>query len=378
MRKEVKLGIALCLALVLVVVGYLAYRSGDKTPDTSAAPQAQKPAASPFRPTTRPAAASPTRPPAARPTATPMGEVTPVRPAAGPTVAESPTTAPAAPAEQPAAPAPAAAPLPQMETTLATATPAAPLPKAPSGLTPMDTVAAGGAAQPPTGSSASGSVSEMLLKPLAMSSGTSPGGSTPGPGGTKIYTVASGDTLWKIAGKEYGDPTQMERIRKANPAINPDRLQVGQKLVIPPPGAQPATAAPARPAPAVPPMAAAAGIRLPAAAPAAPAAGRASYTVRAGDNPSIIAAREYGNPELYGAILKANPGLDPKKMRPGQQIVLPAKAQVLSAQPQRQAPAPAAARPAARPDTTARPAAPAPIRPAVTSSYVPGKPYFGD
>ncbi|MGH7231006.1 MAG: M15 family metallopeptidase [Nitrospiraceae bacterium] len=47
------------------------------------------------------------------------------------------------------------------------------------------------------------------------------------------YTVQAGDTLWKIARKFYGDPGRFPLIVAANAITNPDRLTVGQELVIP-------------------------------------------------------------------------------------------------------------------------------------------------
>ncbi len=49
------------------------------------------------------------------------------------------------------------------------------------------------------------------------------------------YTVQAGDTLSKIAQRYYGDASQYTRIFEANrdKLQNPDRIQVGQKLVIP-------------------------------------------------------------------------------------------------------------------------------------------------
>lgn len=49
------------------------------------------------------------------------------------------------------------------------------------------------------------------------------------------YTVQKGDTLWKIAGKVYGDPTKWARIYDANrdQLKNPNDLKVGRVLQIP-------------------------------------------------------------------------------------------------------------------------------------------------
>lgn len=51
----------------------------------------------------------------------------------------------------------------------------------------------------------------------------------------QTYTVQSGDSLWKIAKNAYGDGTQYMRIFYANrdQISDPDKIQVGQQLVIP-------------------------------------------------------------------------------------------------------------------------------------------------
>lgn len=53
---------------------------------------------------------------------------------------------------------------------------------------------------------------------------------------TKIYEVVSGDSLSKIAKREYGNANEWKRIFEANQDIlnDPDKIQPGQKLKIPP------------------------------------------------------------------------------------------------------------------------------------------------
>ena len=54
--------------------------------------------------------------------------------------------------------------------------------------------------------------------------------------GGQTYEVRSGDNLSKISKQFYGDPNEYMRIFYANrdKLNDPDRIQVGQKLVIPP------------------------------------------------------------------------------------------------------------------------------------------------
>jgi nucleoid-associated protein YgaU len=51
----------------------------------------------------------------------------------------------------------------------------------------------------------------------------------------RTYTVASGDTLWKIAERCYGNGSHYMKIFEANTAVldDPDQIFPGQKLVIP-------------------------------------------------------------------------------------------------------------------------------------------------
>lgn len=56
--------------------------------------------------------------------------------------------------------------------------------------------------------------------------------------------------------------------------------------------------------------------------PTAPA-GSHTHMIREGETLSSISAAAYGNPNLYSQILKANPGLDPAKLKIGATINLP-------------------------------------------------------
>jgi nucleoid-associated protein YgaU len=61
-------------------------------------------------------------------------------------------------------------------------------------------------------------------------------GGASGAAGGQTYTVKSGDTLSKISRQFYGDANEYMRIFYANrdQLRDPDKIQVGQQLVIPP------------------------------------------------------------------------------------------------------------------------------------------------
>jgi nucleoid-associated protein YgaU len=83
------------------------------------------------------------------------------------------------------------------------------------------------------------------MKPKADFSDVKGGGSTSAPAGAPVpaptapaeraYTVVAGDSLSKIAKREYGDAKQWPRIFEANRDVikNPDLIHPGQVLKIP-------------------------------------------------------------------------------------------------------------------------------------------------
>ena len=146
--------------------------------------------------------------------------------------------------------------------------------------------------------------------------------------------VKANDTLGKIARRNH---ITLKALEDANPNVQPTKLKVGQKLVLP------ASATTAPGAAATPESAAAGGEEI--------------YTVKSGDYLMKIA-------KAHGTTVKAiqaENNLTTTKIKVGQKLKIPAAAAAQAAAP---AAAPAEA-PAAAPETV--PAAPAPTSPPPTS-----------
>jgi LysM repeat protein len=122
-----------------------------------------------------------------------------------------------------------------------------------------------------------------------------------------VHVVAAGETLSDISKKYFGTTKKWKDIVNANPGVDPEGLRVGQKLKLPE-GASANSSSNTSSAPVV-----------------TPAASGATYTVKAGDTPASIAASELGSSKEWAKIIEANPGLDPRKLRIGQQLVIPGK-----------------------------------------------------
>ncbi len=197
----------------------------------------------------------------------------------------------------------------------------------------------GGPANPPP---VAGAPSAGPVEPPAVKSPVTPPvapdtARSAAPSGT-TYTIKKGDTLAAIAQRTLGDRNKWPMLVDANPGLDPRRLKIGAQVVIPS-----GTAVALAPAPKIPvDSPKVTSFRVPngddgptePSAPAATGAGAApaaagadagrEVEVRSGDTLYEIARRELNDPNLYYKILKANPGLDPKRLRVGQRIRLPA------------------------------------------------------
>jgi LysM repeat protein len=124
----------------------------------------------------------------------------------------------------------------------------------------------------------------------------------PPPPPVQEYVIQKGDSFYSI-GKQLNIP--MKAIQDANPNVNPSRLQIGQKIVIPTPAAPPV-----------------AGGYAPGEMMPIPALGsEQTYTVRSGDTLTKI-AREHGT--SVKALRSAN-NLKTDRIKVGEKLVIPTK-----------------------------------------------------
>jgi D-alanyl-D-alanine carboxypeptidase/D-alanyl-D-alanine-endopeptidase (penicillin-binding protein 4) len=148
--------------------------------------------------------------------------------------------------------------------------------------------------------------------PGAMTPGAAPA-PVPAPASTepaqmRTHTIRSGQTLSHVA-VEYG--VSVADIERANPGLNPRRIQVGQSVRVPTPGAVAPSAAPATADPA-------ASTATPPTPEAEPSA--RTHTIRAGDTLDAI-SKQYGT--TVRALQQANPGLDARRLIPGRTVRIP-------------------------------------------------------
>jgi len=128
-----------------------------------------------------------------------------------------------------------------------------------------------------------------------------------------LHTVSSGETLSSIAQRYYGSANQWSIIARANPGIDPNRLQIDQQLRIPPVDAH----VPER---------SAAGSSRPNQQAAPAARDVQTYVVQPGDTLSSISIRFYRTANQWSKIHEANRdviGSDPGRLRVGTTLRIP-------------------------------------------------------
>jgi len=129
----------------------------------------------------------------------------------------------------------------------------------------------------------------------------------------KTYTIAKGDLLADIAKKNYGDASKWQKIVDANKGLDPNRLKVGQKIVLP----DLAPDADDSKTPAL-------GGSAPKPSDITAASGK-TYTVAKGDNLYKIATKAYGDGSKWKKILDANKSTlsSPEKLKVGMKLTIP-------------------------------------------------------
>ncbi len=131
---------------------------------------------------------------------------------------------------------------------------------------------------------------------------------------TYVVTGADAAGYWGIAKKVYGEgnASKYVLIQQANPKIDPQKLRVGTKLIIPPlPKETPATRS-------------VESIYRSGTSTTSAVPGQ-TYIIKKGDTVWAIAERVYGNGTYSSIIVKANPQMDPENLKLGQKITLPPK-----------------------------------------------------
>ncbi|HEY9071432.1 MAG TPA: LysM peptidoglycan-binding domain-containing protein [Candidatus Ozemobacteraceae bacterium] len=136
-----------------------------------------------------------------------------------------------------------------------------------------------------------------------------------------IYVVKAGDTLQTVAERYYGSADHVRTIADLNFIEARAAVKPGEEIIVDVrPLSDSKTAAGKKES-----------VKTPTAqAAASPAAadvqGVRRYTVQNGDTLAIIAKRFYGKATKAGLLIKANPGLNPKNLKIGSELVIPTEA----------------------------------------------------
>lgn len=126
------------------------------------------------------------------------------------------------------------------------------------------------------------------------------------PAGSRTHVVAEGEYLSDISKKYYGSTKHWQLIVSANPGVTPERLKVGQKLVIPERAGSSSSAT--------------------GTGSSDTAVSADEYVVKKGDTFEVIAGKTLGDKRKWKKIQDVNPGVDPSALKIGQKIKLPAGA----------------------------------------------------
>jgi LysM repeat protein len=148
------------------------------------------------------------------------------------------------------------------------------------------------------------SVKKPVLDDAVPTSETSKAPFTGSPAMTK-YVVKEGDTLAGISEEWFGRLGQWALIVAVNPGMEPERLSIGQVLLLPPKDSL-----------------------VRSRKPVAPAAAPGTFVIRPGDSLSRISLEVYGSSQYWDLIYEANQsviGKDPAALVVGRTLVIPPK-----------------------------------------------------
>ncbi len=147
---------------------------------------------------------------------------------------------------------------------------------------------------------------KLIIPAIAVDTSTGTGTPTDGSSSAGLYVVKKGDSYYRIAEHELGDPSRAKDIETLN-GIGPEDLRVGQKLKLP------SRAATGSPAPT--PVSGSSSTSAP--------AGSRTHTVKSDEYLIDISEKYYGTTAKWKIIADANPGINPNKLMVGQKLVIP-------------------------------------------------------
>lgn len=267
-----------------------------------------------------PRSTAPATPPSATPprTATPAPASTPALPPriTPDTTADAPHTT-AEPASRP--------PLPTPGTSQPVATPPSAVSTPPLTRTPGESTTRPAISTPP--------ITPPAVETPRIAPGTRPASNLPAATGTpppgpvtpgRRYKIQEADTLAAIAREEYGDEKYWRAIQAANPAIDPNRLLVGQEIILPRKEdvVKGATATPPRTGDTATPAAPRTGLT----ATGEPRSAARTVTVARGDTLVALARKHLNDEHRWREIYELNKDKlsSPDNIREGMELKLPA------------------------------------------------------
>lgn len=163
---------------------------------------------------------------------------------------------------------------------------------------------------------------------------TTTASNTAGSSSGSTYLVQKGDTMQTIAKSQLGSTNKWQLIAKANPTVDPTRMKIGTKLVIPAvngtvSGETTIASTGSTGSSASTKTASSSNTRGTGNTATASASG-GTHTVAKGETLSSIAKKYYGDSKLWKSIASANPKINPNSLAVGDKLTIPAKSVVVS------------------------------------------------